>query len=91
LTHTGFCQSVAGTDWQSLTRDGALFWAALLPADDMQVQTYLRMSGLPVGLLFNFHALRRKDGLRRSVESPNSLLRGAQWSSFCLRVKKSLA
>jgi hypothetical protein len=33
----------------------------------MQLQTYLRMSGLPVGLLFNFHALRLKDGLRRFV------------------------
>jgi GxxExxY protein len=40
---------------------------ALLPAYDMQLQTYLRMSGLPVGLLFNFHALRLKDGLRRFV------------------------
>jgi GxxExxY protein len=40
---------------------------ALLPVHDMQLQTYLRMSGLPVGLLFNFHALRLKDGLRRFV------------------------
>jgi GxxExxY protein len=39
----------------------------LPPAHDMQLQTYLRMSGLPVGLLFNFHALRLKDGLRRFV------------------------
>jgi GxxExxY protein len=37
---------------------------ALLPAYAMQLQTYLRMSGLPVGLLFNVHALRLKDGLR---------------------------
>jgi GxxExxY protein len=40
---------------------------ALLPVHDMQLQTYLRMSGLPVGLLFNFHASRLKDGLRRFV------------------------
>jgi GxxExxY protein len=40
---------------------------ALLPAHDMQLQTYLHMSGLPVGLLLNFHALRLKDGLRRFV------------------------
>jgi hypothetical protein len=33
----------------------------------MQLQTNLRMSGLPVGLLFNFHALRPKDSLRRFV------------------------
>ena len=39
----------------------------LLPVHDMQLQTYLRMSGLPVGLLFDFHALRLKDGLRRFV------------------------
>ena len=31
------------------------------------LQTYLRMSGLPVGLLLNFHAPRLKDGLRRFV------------------------
>ena len=40
---------------------------ALLPAHDMQLQTYLRMSCLPVGLLLNFHVLRLKDGLRRFV------------------------
>jgi GxxExxY protein len=37
------------------------------PVHDMQLQTYSRMSGLPVGLLFNFHALRLRDGLRRFV------------------------
>ncbi|WP_158922616.1 GxxExxY protein [Acidisphaera sp. S103] len=40
---------------------------ALLPVHDMQLQTYLRMSGLPVGLLLNVHALHPKDGLRRFV------------------------
>jgi GxxExxY protein len=39
----------------------------LLPVHDMQLQTYLRMSGLPVGLLFNFHALRLNGGLQRFV------------------------
>jgi len=39
----------------------------LLPAHDAQVLTYLRMSGLRVGLLFNFHAPLLKDGLRRFV------------------------
>jgi hypothetical protein len=33
----------------------------------MQLQTDLRMSGLLVGLLFNVHAPRLKDGLRRFV------------------------
>jgi GxxExxY protein len=44
--------------------------AALLPMHDQQLQTYLRMSGLPVGLLFNFNALRLKDRLRRFVGGP---------------------
>jgi GxxExxY protein len=41
--------------------------ANLLPAHDAQVLTYLRMSGLRLGLLFNFHARPLKDGLRRFV------------------------
>jgi GxxExxY protein len=40
---------------------------ALLPVHDMQLQTYLRRSAHPVGLLFNFHASRLKDGPRRFV------------------------
>jgi GxxExxY protein len=40
---------------------------AFVPAHDAQLQTYLRMSGIPVGLLLNFHAKRLKDGLRRFV------------------------
>jgi hypothetical protein len=39
----------------------------LLSMHCMQLQTYLRMSSLSVGLLLNFHALRLKDGLRRFV------------------------
>ena len=41
--------------------------AQFVPAHDAQVLTYLRMSGLRVGLLFNFHARLLKDGLRRFV------------------------
>ena len=41
--------------------------ANVLPAHDAQVLTYLRMSGLRLGLLFNFHARLLKDGLRRFV------------------------
>ena len=41
--------------------------AKFLPAHDAQVLTYLRMSGLRLGLLFNFHARLLKDGLRRFV------------------------
>jgi len=40
---------------------------ALAAAHDAQVLTYLRMSGLRIGLLFNFHARLLKDGLRRFV------------------------
>jgi GxxExxY protein len=41
--------------------------AELIPAHDAQLQTYLRMSRIPVGLLLNFHAPRFKDGLRRFI------------------------
>jgi GxxExxY protein len=41
--------------------------AALLPAHETQVLTYLRMSHIRIGLLMNFHALRLKDGLRRFI------------------------
>jgi GxxExxY protein len=40
---------------------------AFLPAHEAQLLTYLRMSGIAVGLLLNFHAVRMKDGLRRFV------------------------
>jgi GxxExxY protein len=41
--------------------------ANILPAHDAQVLTYLRMSGVHLGLLFNFHARLLKDGLRRFI------------------------
>jgi len=41
--------------------------AALVPEHEAQLLTYLRMSGLRVGLLFNFHARLLKDGMRRFV------------------------
>ena len=37
----------------------------LLPVHEAQVITYLKLSGLPVGLLVNFHAVAIKHGLRR--------------------------
>jgi PD-(D/E)XK nuclease superfamily len=39
----------------------------LLPLHEMQLQTCLDLSGLPAGLLFDFHASRPKDGLLRFV------------------------
>jgi GxxExxY protein len=41
--------------------------ATILPVHGAQVLTYLRMIGLPLGILFNFHARLLKDGLRRFV------------------------
>jgi PD-(D/E)XK nuclease superfamily len=39
----------------------------LLPVHDMQLQTYPRVSGLPLGLLLNFHTLSLEDSQRRFV------------------------
>jgi len=41
----------------------------ILAVHEMQPRTYLRMSGIRVGLLLNFNAPRLMDGLRRSVVS----------------------
>jgi GxxExxY protein len=39
----------------------------LLPVHGAQMLTYLRLSGLRVGLLMNFNNVVLKDGLRRFV------------------------
>jgi GxxExxY protein len=41
--------------------------AAILPAHEAQLHTYLRMSGLHIGLILNFNARRLTDGIRRYV------------------------
>jgi GxxExxY protein len=41
--------------------------AALIPAHDAQLLSYLRLSQFRVDLLLNFHASRLVDGLRRFV------------------------
>ena len=41
--------------------------AAILPVHEAQLHTYLRMSGLRVGLILNFNARRLTDGIRRYV------------------------
>ena len=40
---------------------------ALLPVHEAQLLSYLKLSGLPVGLLINFHVPILKDGLKRIV------------------------
>lgn len=42
--------------------------AAVLPVHEAQLQTYLRLGPVRVGLLFNFHALRLKDDIRRMID-----------------------
>jgi GxxExxY protein len=41
--------------------------AAILPIHEVQLHTYLRMSGLRVGLILNFNARRLTEGIRRYV------------------------
>lgn len=53
----------------------------LAPVHEAQLMTYLRLSGLPVGLLINFNVSRLKDGIlrramtRRSRVPPSAALR----------------
>jgi GxxExxY protein len=39
----------------------------LLPVHEAQLLTYLKLSGLKVGLPFNFNAVHLRDGFRRLV------------------------
>ncbi len=41
--------------------------AAILPLREAQLHTYLRMSGLRIGLVLNFNAPRLTEGLRRFI------------------------
>jgi GxxExxY protein len=41
--------------------------AAIVPAHEAQMLTYLRMSGIRLGFLMNFHAPKLKDGLKRFI------------------------
>ena len=41
--------------------------ATILPIHEVQLRTYLRMSGIHVGLLLNFNVPRLMDGFRRYV------------------------
>jgi GxxExxY protein len=37
------------------------------PIHEAQLRTYLRLSGLPLGLLLNFNALQMKEGISRII------------------------
>lgn len=41
----------------------------LLPIHDAQLLTYLKLSGLTIGLLLNFHEVLLKKGLKRIVHN----------------------
>jgi GxxExxY protein len=41
--------------------------SAILPAHEAQLHTYLRMSGLRIGLILNFNSRRLTEGIRRYV------------------------
>lgn len=45
----------------------------LLPIHKAQLLTYLKLSGLQLGLLINFNVLHLRDGLRRVVQTPDPL------------------
>jgi len=45
----------------------------LLPIHGAQILTYLRLSGLKLGLLMNFNSVVLKDGLRRVVLSESTV------------------
>jgi GxxExxY protein len=44
--------------------------AAVLPVHHAQLLTYLKLTGKPVGLLFNFHSAHLKDGIVRKINTP---------------------
>jgi len=41
----------------------------LLPIHSAQILTYLKLSGLKLGLLINFNTLKLKDGIKRFINS----------------------
>jgi GxxExxY protein len=50
-----------------LVVDNAVIVEALAPVHDAQVMTYLRLTGLRIGLLMNFNVALLKQGLKRFV------------------------
>jgi GxxExxY protein len=56
----------------------------LLPVHDAQVITYLKLTGLPLGLLVNFHVPALRHGIRRLINSSPT-----PSASLCLCVNPS--
>ena len=52
-------------------------FAELLPIHQAQVLTYLRLTGLPVGLLINFNVDRLVNGVKRLINPSPDPLRAA--------------
>ena len=44
---------------------------AIHPIHQAQLLSYMRLSGIPVGLLINFNVLRLRDGIKRMVDGQN--------------------
>ena len=42
---------------------------ALYPVDEAQLLSHLRLLNIPIGLLFNFHVVLLKNGIRRMVKT----------------------
>jgi GxxExxY protein len=43
----------------------------LMPVHDAQILTYLKLSGIAVGLILNFNVPMMRDGIRRFVRDPS--------------------
>jgi len=41
---------------------------AIHPVHEAQLLSYMRLSGIPVGILINFHVAHLRDGIRRMVD-----------------------
>lgn len=44
---------------------------ALHPIHQAQLLSYMRLSGIPIGLLINFNVLHLRDGIKRMVDGKN--------------------